>query len=157
MEHFRKVPKTIIFHRLFELIPSQTCATRHHTSPTLRHLLRAKLLAIHDDTLTSLFHRPGSDPSGLSWKGVLVKSHSQALVKRWLNFGTPDFIKEFLYKWINFEQFWTILIVSNIFSKTYCNMESLRKKLQTCHISSVFCIFSEEIWIFVPKVIKTCK
>ena len=40
-------------------------------------MLRAKLLAIHDDTLTSLFHRPVTDPSGLSRKGVLVAGVTQ--------------------------------------------------------------------------------
>ena len=44
-----------------------------------------------------------------------MESYKQALVKPWWNSGTPDFIREFPYKWINFEQFWTILIVSNTF------------------------------------------
>ena len=37
--------------------------------------------------------------------GALVKSYKQALVKRSANFATPDFIREFPYKWINFKQF----------------------------------------------------
>ena len=90
MEHSRKVCKNLIYHRQFGLILRQTCATREHIPPVLFDLLRATVPPIYDDTLAHRFSTVGAlisnglvaDPSGLSRKGVLVKSYSQALVKR---------------------------------------------------------------------------
>ena len=51
MEHSRKVCKTVIYHRQFGLILTQTWATLDHTAPALSATLRAQLQTIHNDTL----------------------------------------------------------------------------------------------------------
>ena len=90
-----------------------------------------------------------------------MESYKQALVKRWPNFDTPGFIREFLYKWINFEQFWIIFeqfwiirIVSNIFFKNLLQYGPISKKLQKCHISSVFRFFSEDFGFICSQLNK---
>ena len=54
----------------------------------------------------------------------------------------------------NFDSFWTILIVSNIFCKNLLQYESILQKLQKCHISSVFRICSEDFWLLCSQLNK---
>ena len=85
-----------------------------------------------------------------------MESYKQALSKPWWNSGTPDFIRELPYKWINFGQFWTILIVSNIFfQKPIAIWTHFEKNYTSLIYHQYFASLVKKI--SVPKWIETCR